>query len=132
MIFTRQRIKILLCLAVATLLGFCMWRYYRGWAQYWVRFYVSGAVYEIIWCLFLFFLWPSKANTVKIPLIVFFFTCVLEFLQLWKAEFLQTFRATLVGAALIGTDFVWLQFPFYALGSAVSIVLLSLLANNKQ
>ncbi|MFH1372027.1 MAG: DUF2809 domain-containing protein [Planctomycetota bacterium] len=131
MIFTRQRIKILLCLAVATLSGFWMWRYYRGWGQYWVRFYLSGSVYEIIWSLVLFFFWPRKAYIVKIPIIVFFFTCFLEFLQLWKAEFLQSFRATLVGAALIGTDFVWLQFPFYVLGSAVSIILLSLLANKE-
>jgi hypothetical protein len=131
MIFTRTRIKILLCLAVATLLGFGMWRYYRGWAEYWVRFFVSGAVYEIIWCLFLFSFWPRKAYIVRIPLIVFISTCILEFLQLWKAEFLQSFRATLVGMALIGTDFVWLQFPFYVLGSAVSIALLALLANKK-
>jgi hypothetical protein len=131
MIFTKTRIKILLCLAVATLSGFWMWRYYRGWAEYWVRFYVSGAVYEIIWCLFLFFFWPRKAYFVRIPVIVFILTCILEFLQLWKAEFLQTFRATLIGMALIGTDFVWLQFPFYVLGSAVSVALLALLANKK-
>jgi len=131
MIFTRTRIKILFCLIIATLLGFWMWRYYRGWAEYWVRFYVSGAVYEIIWCLFFFFFWPRKAYFVRIPVIVFISTCILEFLQLWKAEFLQSFRATLVGAALIGTDFVWLQFPFYVLGSAVSIALLALLAHKK-
>lgn len=128
---TKQRIKILICLVVATLLGFCMWRYYRGWGQYWVRFYISGAVYEIIWCLFLFFLWPKKAYIVRIPLIVFLLTCALEFLQFWKPEFLQDFRATLLGAALIGTDFVWLQFPFYILGSAISIILLAMLADEK-
>jgi hypothetical protein len=79
------------------------------------------------YCVF----WPRKAYIVRIPLVVFISTCILEFLQLWKAEFLQSFRATLVGAALIGTDFVWLQFPFYVLGSAVSIALLALLANKK-
>jgi hypothetical protein len=128
MIFTKQRIKILFCLIIATLLGFGIWRYYRGWAEYWIRFYISGAIYEIIWCLFLFFFWPHKAHIVRIPLIVFIFTCALEFLQLWKAEFLQSFRATLVGMALIGTDFVWLQFPFYVLGSVVSAGLLWLLS----
>jgi hypothetical protein len=131
MIFTRTRLKILLCLAIAVLLGFGMWRYYRGWGQYWVRFYLSGSVYEIIWCLFLFFFWPRKTYVVRIPVIVFILTCILEFLQLWKAEFLQSFRATLVGMALIGTDFVWLQFPFYVLGSAVSVLLLALLANRE-
>jgi hypothetical protein len=128
---TRTRIKVLICLAIATLLGFWMWRYYRGWAEYWVRFYVSGIVYEIIWCLVLFLFWPRRAYIVRIPLIVFISTCILEFLQLWKAEFLERFRATLVGAALIGTDFVWLQFPFYVLGSAISVFLLAILANQE-
>lgn len=131
MIFKKTRIKISLCLIIAASLGFWMWRYYRGWGEYWVRFYVSGAVYEIIWCLFLFFFWPRRAYIVRIPLIVFISTCILEFLQLWKADFLRTFRATLIGAALIGTDFVWLQFPFYVFGSAVSVVLLAILANKK-
>jgi hypothetical protein len=126
--FIKQRVRVLLCLVIATLLGFWMWRYYRGWGEYWVRFYVSGIVYEIVWCLVLFFFWPSKANIVRIPVVVFIATCLLEFLQLWKAEFLQAFRATLVGAALIGTDFVWLQFPFYVLGSAISILVLAILA----
>ena len=126
--FIKQRVRVLLCLAIAISVGFLMWRYYRGWGEYWVRFYVSGIVYEIVWCLVLFFFWPSRANIVRIPVIVFIATCILEFLQLWKPEFLQAFRATLVGAALIGTDFVWLQFPFYVLGSAISILVLAILA----
>jgi len=131
MIFTKQRIKILFCLAVAVLLGFWMWRYYRGWAEYWIRFYVSGAVYVIIWSLAFFFLWPNKTNIVRIPIVIFILTCVLEFLQLWKAEFLERIRATLAGAALIGTDFVWQQIPYYVLGTVISIFLLAILANKK-
>jgi hypothetical protein len=131
MVSIKERIKILLCLVIAAMAGFWMWRYYRGWGEYWVRFYVSGAVYEIIWCLVLFFFWPRKAYIVRIPLIVFILTCGLEFLQLWEAGFLEKFRATLVGAALIGTDFVWLQFPFYVLGSAISVFLLAILAGRE-
>jgi hypothetical protein len=130
MAITRARIKVLLCLAIATSLGYWMWRYYRGCAQNLIRFYISSIVYEIIWCLVFFFFWPRRANIVRIPLIVFIATCLLEFLQLWKAEFLQTIRATLVGAALIGTDFVWQQFPFYVLGSAISVFLLAILADS--
>jgi hypothetical protein len=131
MVSIKERIKILLCLVIAAMAGFWMWRYYRGWGEYWVRFYVSGAVYEIIWCLVLFFFWPRKAYIVRIPLIVFILTCGLEFLQLWEAGFLEKFRATLIGAALIGTDFVWLQFPFYVLGSAISVFLLAILAGRE-
>jgi len=127
-IFTKQRIKILVCLAVITPMGFLMWRCYRGPADNWVRFYVPDVLYVIFWSLVFFFFRPKKANVVRIPVIVFIATCILEFLQLWQPEFLQRFRATIIGAALIGTDFVWLQFPYYILGSVVSIFLLSILA----
>jgi hypothetical protein len=129
MVITKPRIRILLCLAIAVVLGFWLWRYYRGWGEYWIRFYVTGIIYEIIWCLALFFLWPSKVNIVRIPLVVFILTCILEFLQLWETGFLQRFRASLIGAALIGTDFVWLQFPFYVFGSVLSVFLLAVLAD---
>ena len=78
-----------------------------------------------------FLLWPRKKNIIRIPVAVFIATCILEFLQLWKPEFLQIFRATLIGAALIGTDFVWLQFPYYLLGTVLSALLLAILAREK-
>ena len=112
---------------IATPMGYLMWRHYHGWGEYWVRYYVSGAVYEIIFCLAFFFLWPSKANIIRIPIVVLLATCALECLQLYKAEFLEEFRRTLIGAALIGTDFVWLQFPFYILGVVISVFLLAAL-----
>jgi hypothetical protein len=131
MAFIRQRIWAVLCLAIVIPLGYWMWRYYRGLGENWVRFYVSGIVYEIVWCLVLFFFWPRRAYIVRIPVVVFIATCILEFLQLWKPAFLQAFRATLVGAALIGTDFVWQQFPYYILGSAISVLILAILANRE-
>ncbi len=118
-----------LCLAVAS--GFYMWRYYEGWGSYWVRYYFSGAVYVVIWSLLFFLLWPSRKNVIRIPIAIFFATCALEFLQLWKPDFLQALRSTLAGAAIIGTTFVWLQFPFYLLGAIVSIIVLSLLSKIK-
>jgi hypothetical protein len=75
----------------------------------------------------LFAILPSRKNVLRIPLIVFVLTCGLEFLQLYKPPILQSFRATLIGAALIGTDFVWLQFPFYIVGALCSYLLLGFL-----
>ena len=126
----KRRITFLcLCLAVAS--GFYMWRYYEGWSSYWVKYYFSGSVYVIIWCLLFFLFWPSSRNILRIPIAVFIATCALEFLQLWKPDFLQELRSTLAGAAILGTTFVWLQFPFYVLGAIVSIIILSLLAKIK-
>ena len=127
----KKRLITFLCLCIAVASGFYMWRYYNGPGKYWVRYYYSGSVYVAIWCLLFFLLWPGRKNVIRIPVSVFIATCALELLQLWKPDFLQAFRSTLAGAALIGTSFVWLQFPFYILGVVVSIIILSLLAKIK-
>ncbi len=127
----KRGIITLLCLCLAVVSGFYMWRYYDGWGRYWVRYYFSGAVYVIIWSLLFFLFWPSRRNVIRIPIAVFTATCILEFLQLWRLDFLQAFRSTLAGAALMGTTFVWLQFPFYVLGAIVSIIMLRLLIKIK-
>ncbi|MGD9110207.1 MAG: DUF2809 domain-containing protein, partial [Phycisphaerales bacterium] len=101
------RIFVLVCFAISIAGGFWMWRYYRGAAQYWIRFYVSGSVYVLMWSLLFFFFWPTKSNTIRIPAFVLLGTCLLEFLQLWKPGFLQQIRSTLIGAGILGTDFVW-------------------------
>ena len=124
MTFTKERIRVLICLAIITPPGFLIWRFYRGPADNWVWFYIPDVLYVLLWSLVLFFFWPAPANVLRIPVIVFILTCALEFLQLWKPEFLEKIRATLIGSALIGRDFVWLQFPYYILGMFLSILLL--------
>jgi hypothetical protein len=128
---TKRRAVTFFCLCLAVALGFWMWRCYHGWGRYWVSYYFSGAVYVIIWSLFFFLLWPGRPNVIRIPVVVFIATCILEFLQLWKPNFLEAFRSTLAGAAIIGTCFVWLQFPFYLLGAVASVILLGLLTKIK-
>jgi hypothetical protein len=123
----KTRIMSFFLLLVLSAAGLWMWRYYRGWGQYWIRYYISGIVYVMILSVGLFFILPSRKNVWRIPLVIFVLTCGLEFLQLYKPPILQSFRATLIGAALIGTDFVWLQFPFYVAGALCSYFLLKLL-----
>jgi hypothetical protein len=112
--------------------GFLLWRYYRGPATSWFRFYLTGVIYVLIWSLVFFFFRPSRTNVVRIPLVVLVVTCALEFLQLYNPLFLQQIRATLIGAVVIGTDFVWMQFPYYFLGCALSILLLKLLSDSRN
>jgi len=97
-------------------LGF-WFKLYDGPGAWWFNNYGAGVVYEIFWCLLLFLIWLKKENTTKIAICVFVVTCMLEVLQLWHPVFLQTIRSTFLGAALIGTSFVWWDFPHYALGS---------------
>jgi len=123
----RVRILSLVLLLILSLMGFWIWRYYQGWAEGWIRFYISGIVYVMVLSVGLFAVLPGGRNVWRIPLIVFILTCGLEFLQLYKPPFLQAFRSTLIGAALIGTCFVWLQFPFYIAGALFSYLLLKFL-----
>jgi hypothetical protein len=124
----RNRIVTFLCFCLAVALGFWMWRYYDGWGRDLVRYYISGSVYVLIWSLLFFLFWPSRANTILIPIVVFAATCALEFLQLWKPPFLEACRATLPGSAVLGTSFVWRRFPYYFAGMLASILLLRVLA----
>lgn len=123
----KLRIISIIALIVLSIMGFWMWRYYHGREQYLVRYYISGIVYVMILSVGFFIIWPSSKNVLRIPVIAFIFTCCLEVLQLYKPPFLQAIRATLIGQAILGTDFVWLQFPFYIAGGLCSYLLLKFL-----
>lgn len=109
-----------------------IWRYYRGSPEHMFRFYAPDILYVMFWSLVFFFIWPGKTNIIRIPLIVLAITCVLEVLQLWQPPFLQKIRSTLIGAAILGREFIWQQFPWYILGSALSILLLAILADKRH
>lgn len=116
--FFLGRARVLLSLCIVTPLGFWLWRY-DGLGRLWFNFYATGALYEIFWCLVVFFFWPQKKNITKIVVGVLVATCLLEVLQLWHPIFLEKIRTTFIGKALISTCFVWWQFPHYALGSLI-------------
>lgn len=120
----KKRILMVVSACVLAPLSFVMWRYYHGWAEKLVRYYITCSMYEVIWCLLFFAIWPKKANVIRIPVIVFVASCSLEFLQLWQTGFLEAIRSNIICAGIIGTDFVWRQFPFYVIGSAVSVLIL--------
>jgi hypothetical protein len=121
--YFRQRRWVLLSLCIVTPLGFWLW-FYDGPARRWFNYYVTGITYEVFWCLVVFFFWPRRKNAAKIALGVFLATCGLEVLQLWQPPLLQQIRKTFFGMAIIGTDFVWRQFPYYIVGSFIGWVLM--------
>jgi len=108
---------VLVSLAIVTPLSFWLWRSYDGPGRIWINYYVSCVFYELFWCLLLFFFWPEKKYAARIAIGVFLATCGLEFLQLYKPAFLQEIRSTFLGMAVLGTCFVWRQFPYYIVGS---------------
>ena len=116
--FFLRRSWILLSLCIVTPLGF-WFKSYNGPRELWFKHYGAGVLYEIFWCLALFFSCPRRQNPAKIAIAVFAATCILEALQLWHPMFLEKIRATFLGGAILGTTFVWWDFPYYVLGCLI-------------
>lgn len=108
------RLAIAISLLVITPLGFAS-KLYRGPWHLWFNNYAGGLLYEIFWILLIALFWP-KASPLGVSLGVFLVTCFLECLQLWHPPFLEAIRATFLGQALLGTTFVWWDFPYYIIG----------------
>jgi len=123
----RVRGWILITLCVITPAGF-LFKGYRGPGRLWFNDYGAGVLYEVFWCLVVFFFIPWKRNAVRVAVAVFIVTCALEILQLWHPPFLQAIRSTFLGSALLGTTFVWWDFPHYALGCLIGWALMRILA----
>ena len=106
----------LISLLIVTPLGF-LTKFYHGPAQSWISDYAGDILYQIFWCLILFFFFPTYSAIKQIPIGVFIFNSIIEFLQLWKPAFLEGFRYTFLGRMTLGTQFDWLDFVYYLIGS---------------
>ena len=109
------RLRVAGSLAVVTPLGFAT-KLYAGPGHLWFNHYGGGVLYEVFWILVVFGLWPRPERVGRIPAGVLAATCALEVLQLWHPWFLQAIRCTFLGRTLIGSTFVWWDFPHYLLG----------------
>ena len=99
---------------------------YRGIGQVWVQDYSGDILYEILWCLLVFwFALPItdldrlKRITIKIASWVFIVTSIIEVSQLWFYLVPVAVRSHLVWRLLLGVGFDWWDFLHYALGSLI-------------
>ena len=113
--FFSKRRWIFAILFIITPAGF-LFKWYSGPAHRWFNYYGAAVMYEIFWCMVIFLFCPRKEATTKVAVGVFLVTSFLEILQLWHPWFLQQVRSTFWGRALLGTTFVWWDFPYYVLG----------------
>jgi hypothetical protein len=112
------RKRILISLLIVIPMGF-LFKLYTGPARRWFNDYAAGVMYEIFWCLVLFFFWPHRESTTRITVAVLIITSTLEVLQLWHPWALEQVRSTFLGRALLGTTFSWWDFPHYILGCTI-------------
>lgn len=115
---TAVRKRMILSLFVVTPLGF-LFKFYSGSAHWWFNNYGAGLLYVVFWILVVSFFVPDRKWVNRIPILVLIVTCALEVLQLWHPWFLEKIRSYFLGKALIGTTFVWWDFPHYILGSLI-------------
>ena len=108
--------KALLSALIVLPLGFCA-KYYGGPGAFWVNNALAGSFYVLFWCLVVSGFSP-RSRPGMVTALVLAVTSALEFLQLWNAPPLETVRENFLGRTLIGSDFAWLDFPFYFLGGA--------------
>jgi len=118
-----QRRWIFFSLCIVTVLGF-LFKYYSGQGRLWFNNYGAGLLYEVFWCLVVFFFVPKRRHIGNIAVGVFIITSILEVLQLWQPPLLQQLRSTFLGKALLGNTFVWWDFPHYLAGCVLAWLLM--------
>ena len=92
---------------------------YSGIASNWVHNYFGGIMYVVFFSL-LFSIIFNKTNILKIVVLVFIITTIIEILQLWHPQFLESIRASFLGKALIGSTFSYFDIVHYFIGMILS------------
>jgi len=119
------RVITIICLIIITPIGL-LTKAYAGSGQDWINSSSGGIFYEIFWCLLILLIVP-KLQPNNIAIGVFFFTCVLEFMQLWRPPFLQALRRTFLGATILGTSFVTTDFIYYIIGAILGWLIIAII-----
>ena len=112
----------LLHLAMATLLvpiGLAT-KFYTGPGAVWVADSAGGLLYVLFFIVLALALQPRWPAT-GVALSVLAITSALEVLQLWHPPWLAPFRVTLIGHALLGNTFSWMDFPYYLAGALLGL-----------
>jgi hypothetical protein len=124
--YAYRRLLIFISLAILTPVGLST-KIYTGFGREWVNNYAGDILYEIFWCLLVFWFIPKQKAIVTIPLRVLAITCAIEVFQLWYAPIPISIRSSLIWKLLLGTSFSWWDFPHYLLGCLLGWLWLSLI-----
>ena len=124
-ISNKRRILIFISLLIIVSLGLYS-KSHTGIGQIWVNDYSGDILYEVAWCLFIFWFIPRSKDKLKliktsgkIAFWVFAVTCGIEISQLWFYLVPEVLRSHLLWRLLLGAGFDWWDFPHYALGSLI-------------
>ena len=123
-------VAVLLC--GATVVACFAYDHTRSTLPEWWREHGGGIPYVCFWIAFWFTVFPYRRCILPISILVTLSTCLLEFMQLWKAPWLLQIRATRFGAALLGSGFTWSDIPPYFVGGVVGGLILMFLSRGSR
>ena len=109
-----SRLRLLLALALLVPLGLLT----KASGHPLVRGYLGGSLYVVFWTYAALLARP-RWRPARVALAVFAATCAIEVFQL--ARWPEGVRATLVGGALLGSEFDPWDFAAYAIGAAIAV-----------
>jgi len=121
-----ERVRLALAIAVVIPAGLATKFCVPGPVGQWCSLYGAAILYEICCALVLRFIVPGLTPP-TCGVVVCVGTCSLELLQLWHTPALDAVRRTFLGAATLGQSFDPWDFLYYALGSALSVPVLTAL-----
>jgi glycopeptide antibiotics resistance protein len=112
--FYRQRLVFLVNILAIVPLGYAI-RFSHILPEY---FHDAGGsiAYQILLMLLVLFIYPP-ANLRLTAIWACGVSCAIELLQLYQPPWLQAIRATWAGRLILGTTFLWSDFPAYFVGS---------------
>lgn len=121
LVFTSQRRRLVVLAGILVPLGIAT-KLYAGPGSTWIGGHLGGSVYVTFWCVLVLAIWPHL-SAVRVAVAVLVCTTGIEFLQLWHPPILEAARGTLLGQALLGSSYSWVDIPYYALGAAAAVAL---------
>ncbi|MFT6041502.1 MAG: hypothetical protein ACJAZ8_000736 [Planctomycetota bacterium] len=85
-----------------------------------VRQQLGGTFYVLAWIYLALCVRPDWSY-LRVGLVVFALTCLVELSQLWHPAGLETVRGHWLGQLLLGSSFDWRDFLGYALGLLIAL-----------
>ena len=84
----------------------------------------ASVAYELLFMLLAFACVPKRRAIGRIAIGVFVGTCLIEFSQLLQWDWLNQLRSYSVARLVLGSSFSWWDFPAYAVGCLLGVLLL--------
>ena len=84
--------------------------------------FFGDTLYAVMIYFGLRFLFIKNSSKITIVLALVFCFCI-EFLQLYRAEWLLTIRRTTLGHYVLGQGFLWSDLAFYTLGILIAFLI---------